>query len=243
MSDTWQVWKKIAKDPAGLLVVEFEVIPHSVALLLVDMQKYSCYRHIGLGPVLLKEMQVVAEHYFSCISGVVVPNAQRLLAFFRDNKLRVTYTCVGPLLPDASDMIERRRLRDESRLRAAGIDHFFYPGTLEHEVIDELKPKDGEMIFNKNSSSAFNSTNIDQILRNMRIDSLVIAGVATNYCVEITARDAADRGYKCILVTDACAAMSKDAHEMTMTNFAAQYGKVMTTQDVIKYLESRFCTE
>ena len=93
-------------------------------------------------------------------------------------------------MPTASDaataaaakiwMGPRRRLRDQSRLKVSGIDHFFSPGTREHEIVDELKPNPGEMIFNKNTSSAFNSTNIDQILRNMRIETLVITGMATS---------------------------------------------------------------
>ena len=203
------------------------------------MQKYACSPDIGLGPALRKEVPEVAEYWFSRVSEVVVPNVQRLLRFFRSNELRVIYTCVGPLLPDASDMFPRRRIRDQSRLKIAGIDHFFHPGTLEHEVIDELKPEENEIIFNKNSGSPFNSTNIDQILRNMGIGSLVITGVATNSCVEITARDAADRGYNCILVEDACADKSRDAHEMTMITFARVYGKVMTTQEVIEYLASK----
>ena len=65
----------------------------------------------------------------------------------------------------------------------------------------------------------------------------MITGVATNACVETTARDGADRGYKCILVEDACATFHGQAvHDMTMRNFAALFGKVMATREVIALL-------
>lgn len=230
------VWKQFVDDPLMRHLGELELVPGSTALLIVDMQKHICCREIGFGPTMLKETPEAAEYWFSRLSTVVIPNIRDLLLFFRRHRLRVIYACVGPLLPDASDMVARRRIWEENRLKAAGIDHFFYPGTVERQVIDELKPEEGEMIFNKNSGNAFNSTNIDQVLRNMGIDGLVITGVATNVCVEITARDAADRGYNCVLVNDACACKHQDAHDMTMINFARSYGKVMSTTEVIDYL-------
>lgn len=163
MDGPGRFWDKAAQGPRGVNVVDFDIIPSSTALTIIDMQKYGCCRDIGLGPVYPKETPETAEYRFSRPSQVAVPNIRNLLHFFRKNKLRVIHVCVGPLLPDASDMIPRRRRRDESRLKVSGIDHFFSPGTLEHEIIDELKPNPGEMIFNKNTSSAFNSTNIDQI--------------------------------------------------------------------------------
>ncbi len=239
MPNTERIWKKIVQDPTGIYEIQFEAAPRSTALVVIDLQKYMCCPDIGIGPVYAKQTPEVGKYWFSRISKVVVPNVKRLLEFFRSNRLRVIYVCVGPLLPDASDMFARRRMRDKKRIEAAHIDHFFYPGTLEHEVVDEIKPLKGEIVFNKNSTSAFNSTNIDQILRNMGIESLVITGMATHACVEITARDAADRGYNCILVDDACADRSQELHDWTMINFARDYGKVMNTKEVIDYLKLR----
>lgn len=239
MNGTERFWDKATRGPRGVNVVDFDIIPSSTALTIIDMQKYGCCRDLGLGPVYLKETPETAEYWFSRLSEVAVPNIRNLLQFFRKNKLRVIHVCVGPLLPDASDMIPRRRRRDESRLKVSGIDHFFSPGTLEHEIVDELKPNPGEMIFNKNTASAFNSTNIDQILRNMGIEGLVITGMATSACVESTARDAADKGYNCILVENACADRYPDSHKMTMINFARAFGQVMTTSEIINHLESK----
>ncbi len=73
----------------------------------------------------------------------------------------------------------------------------------------------------------------------MGIESLVITGVATNSCVETTARDASDRGYNCILIEDACCARSQDRHDMTMMTFASLFGKVMYTEEALEYLEGK----
>ncbi len=231
--------KKMVEDPPEFFAVEFELEPRSTALLIIDMQKFGCCPDVGWGPLSLKEAPQTSKYWYSRIHDLVVPNIQELLAFFRGNRLRVIHVCIGPLLPDASDMHSRERIRVQRRARASGFGHYFYPGTLEHEIIDELKPQEGEMVINKNSFGAFNSTNIDQILRNMGIDGLVITGVATNSCVETTARDAGDRGYNCILVDDACAAKSQEMHDMALVNCTRMFGKVMTTQEVMGYLELR----
>lgn len=237
MAKTQRTAKINTSDPFGTFNADFKVDPRSTALLVIDMQKYGCREDIGMGKFWLEKNPTMAKYWFSRLHSMVVPNIQHLLDFFRENKLRVIHIRVGPLLPDASDMIARRRARDENGKRLMGIDRLFHLGTPEYEIIDELKPLDGELIIDKNSAGAFNSSNIDQLMRNLGIQSLVITGVATNACVETTARDAADRGYKCILVDDACATIQgQEAHDMTMRNFALLFGKVMPTPAVIEFL-------
>lgn len=237
MANARHTWKRDRIDSSGTFNAEFNVEPVSTALLIIDMQKYGCRKDIGMGKFWLEKNPAMGRYWFRRLNDVVIPNIQRLLDFFRKNRFRVIHICVGPFLPDASDMIARRRIRDENGKSLMGIDHFFHKGRPEYEIIDELKPVDGEMIIDKNSSGAFNSSNIDQILRNTGMDSLVITGVATNACVETTARDASDRGYKCILVDDACATIQgQKFHDMTMTNFALLFGQVMLTSGVIKTL-------
>ena len=81
------------------------------------------------------------------------------------------------------------------------------------EIVEALAPLPDEIVLDKTSVSAFNSTSIDQVLRNMRRDRLWVTGVVTEGCVELTARDAADRGYHVTLVTDACASSRRTAHD------------------------------
>jgi ureidoacrylate peracid hydrolase len=72
------------------------------------------------------------------------------------------------------------------------------------------------MIFRKTSSSVFISTNIDYVLRNLGVRSLIVAGLLTDQCVESAVRDACDLGYLVTLVSDACATASAERHEQSL---------------------------
>jgi nicotinamidase-related amidase len=81
----------------------------------------------------------------------------------------------------------------------------------DYDILDEIAPVGDEIIIDKTSVSAFNSTPLDQILRNMGVDTLWVTGIVTEGCVELTARDAADKGYHVTLVTDAVASSTHAA--------------------------------
>ena len=81
------------------------------------------------------------------------------------------------------------------------------------ELLPEVDRQGDEMIFAKTSSSAFSSTEIERVLRRMGIEHLVITGIVTDGCVELTARDAADRGFLVTLVKDACSSSTPEAHD------------------------------
>ena len=72
------------------------------------------------------------------------------------------------------------------------------------------------MIFRKTSSNVFVSTNLDYVLRNLGVRSLIVAGIMTDQCVEIAVRDACDLGYLVSLVTDACTTTSVERHEQSL---------------------------
>lgn len=81
------------------------------------------------------------------------------------------------------------------------------------EFLPEVAPVGDEIIFNKTSSSVFNSTGIDKVLHRMGIKHLIMTGIVTDGCVELSARDAADRGYAVTLVSDGCSSSTPEAHE------------------------------
>ena len=89
-------------------------------------------------------------------------------------------------------------------------------GSREARVLDEIAPADDEMICRKTSSSVFISTNIDYVLRNLGVRSLIVAGLLTDQCVESAVRDACDLGYLVTLVTDACTTDSAERHEQSL---------------------------
>ncbi len=93
------------------------------------------------------------------------------------------------------------------------------------------------MVIDKNTSSAFNSTGIEWMLRNMGIETLVVAGMATDMCVETTSRDAADRGFSVIIAEDASATFFPDHHRAALSGFARVFGQVWTSGDVVAALQ------
>ena len=204
------------------------------ALLIVDMQNYGANPDSDRGRLALRRSPGLADEYFAHLKATVIPNQQRLLDFWRRHGLRVIYLTAGALLPDGSDLTGRRHRRDTERLIALGQNEHMHPETSDYQILNELRPRPGELVVRKNSVGAFNSTAIDQILRNMGITGLVIVGVITEGCVETTARDAADRGYDCVLVEDGCASdLGRATHEGALLSFARMFGEVRTTDEVL----------
>lgn len=214
----------------------FDVDWPRAALLVIDMQNYGCNPEAGIGSMLLQRYPATARYYLPRLSETVIPNAERLVAAFRAAGRQIVLTRHGPLLADGRDMIARRRRRDVDSLAAVEVPALWHRGTFEHELIAQLQPGPDDLVLDKNTSSAFNSTGIEWLLRNMGIDALVIAGMATDMCVETTARDAADRGFDVILVEDATATFFEQHHRAALSGFARVFGQVWSTDEVLQAL-------
>jgi nicotinamidase-related amidase len=90
-------------------------------------------------------------------------------------------------------------------------------GTWGAQIHDKLTPEEGEPVVTKRGVSAFTASDLEQILHNNRIGTLILAGVATNFVVEGTARQACDLGYNIIVVGDCCTSMSQEAHDASLS--------------------------
>jgi nicotinamidase-related amidase len=106
------------------------------------------------------------------------------------------------------------------------------PGTA---VIDDLAPRHGELVLIHPRVNAFHGTGLDYLLRGADINTVVLCGVATNLAIESAARDAADRGYRVVVVADACSTVSEAAHQASLASLA-MFGEVMSTQGVLTAL-------
>lgn len=217
---------------------EFDFDPKTTALLIIDMQNFCARPDVGLGLVLKNRFPDMYD-YFEQRTKLVLENNIRLLNFFRDNHLRVIFSTTGPELADGSDYFTARREKDRQMQLSSGVKTNFHKGTFEHQILQELTPIEGELVINKTSTGSFNSTGIDQTLRKLRVETLIGTGIATNACVEMTIRDAADRWYKCILAEDACGTFCEEAHIGTLRNFARLYGMVWSTDEIIDYLKHK----
>jgi nicotinamidase-related amidase len=209
----------------------FRLDLRTVALVVVDMQYASGSRDHGLGRALkARGQERLGAYRFDRIERTVVPAIQRLLAFFRDRGLRIVYLTVGSELPDYSDLLPHMRGFAESAGNTRG--------NREHEILDVVAPRRGEAVLNKTTMSAFPSTGLERLLRAWSVEQLLFTGISTNSCVEGTARDAADRGFRCVLVEDACGAASQALHDATCANFARLLGRVAASDEVVRELEA-----
>jgi nicotinamidase-related amidase len=202
------------------LSASFEIDPTKAALVVIDIQHATGSRQAGLGKMLMQEgkLDMLAGERFDRIEKVVLPNLRRVLSFFRENRLRVIYLTIGSEMEDYSDAPPHMvRLFKATNNRK---------GQLEHEIVEEVKPLPGEPVLNKTTISAFTSTGIDSLLRSMGIEYVLFAGVSTNMCVGTTARDAADRGYRCLLIEDCCGAAQNEYHRWEVVTFQRLFGRV-----------------
>lgn len=205
---------------------QFSLSPATTALVIVDVQYASGSRYHGLGKLLAAQGRLAdAEYRFARIDTHVIPNSRRLADAFRSLGARVVYVTYGAQLPDFSDA--PIHLKDWMQ----AIDNRV--GAREHDIVDELRPKPGELVLNKTTMGAFASTGIDAQLRGMGVAEIVVTGVSTNNCVSMTAMEACDRQYGVVLVSDATGTCSDEMQAATEKTFRRLWGRVATTAEVI----------
>ena len=117
--------------------------------------------------------------------------------------------------------------------------HLPVAGSPGHSIVSALTPRPGELVLDKNTSSAFNSTALDLFLRNMGLTTLVFAGLVTEQCVLMTALDAADRGFHCIIAADGCATIDRGSHEAALLMFRRVWGYVLPSREILAWVASK----
>ncbi|HEU4825132.1 MAG TPA: isochorismatase family cysteine hydrolase [Dongiaceae bacterium] len=181
-------------------------------LLLIDTQNY----------VWNPEVARRVPYFDRQVREVVLPNLRRLIDAFHGTGAGVMYTVIENYTKDGRDRSLDYKLSN----------FFIAKGSWEAKVLDSIAPDDDDMVLPKTSSGVFNSTNIEYLLRNIGIDTLVVTGFLTDQCVDHTVRDAADRGFYPVCVSDACATHSEARHDNALKAFAG-YCRTMPTAQLI----------
>lgn len=104
------------------------------------------------------------------------------------------------------------------------------------DVIDELAPKDGDIVIDKYGYGAFHGTDLHRRLEALGVGSLLVTGTVTQICVEETAREAFHHGYPTTIVTDAVSSYAPDLHTAALKNFAMKFGWVADTGTALSWL-------
>lgn len=102
------------------------------------------------------------------------------------------------------------------------------------EIVDELKPAPEDVIVDKRRSGAFYGTDLEIVLRNLEVRTLIVTGLATNRAVESTVREAHSRDLECVVVSDATAAGSEELHLNALRSIADWFGKVMSASEIVE---------
>lgn len=197
------------------------------ALVVVDMQKLDAHPDHGIGEkAKAAGVAEVFSYYWTAVEGAVA-NQERLIAAARAAGIQVIYTRIATQTRDGRDV---------------GRQHLYVGMTVpkdspDAEILSEIAPGEDDIVLSKTSSSPFNSTAINQLLRNLGIDTLVVCGVVTNGCVEGTVRDASDLGYNVIMVPDACAAVTPELHQAAITNLNDAFCNCRDTATLLKEFE------
>lgn len=180
------------------------------ALLIIDMQKFF------LDP---------ASPTYTCGGTAILSNLGKLIKTFREAGRPVIYTC-HVHHPDGLD---------------AGIMSWWWEGMCiegspASEVHDSIAPVSGEKIIYKHRYSSFYNTDLETILRCLKVEDLVISGIMTNMCCESTARDAYYRDYRVFFPADGTGSINEEMHLASLLNLAFGFAYVTTVDALIQQL-------
>lgn len=204
--------------------------PPKAALLIIDMQYLDAHPDYGFGAAKRVSDETLRRRLAYRWEGIagIIPNIQRLQRTCRAKGIEIIFIRVANRTHDGRDGIP------SISGRGVGV----HEDSKEAQILEELAPEGDEIVLSKTSAGAFNSTNLDQILRNLGVEQLLVTGVVTNGCVEITARDAADRGYWVTLVSDGCSASTYELHVNALERLAdGNIIAVKTTEELLQAIQ------
>jgi nicotinamidase-related amidase len=207
------------------------------ALVVVDVQRWFTEPDAPLARFDEQQSPGITTGYFERVATHVLPNIARLQQAFRAVRLPIVFLAVGSGA-GGRDLPNWMRDFDEISLERLG--HRIVPsvGDPIWQIDDRVAPRSGEPVLNKVSSGPLASTKLDQLLRNLDADSVVVCGLTTAICVAQTARELSDRSFRVIIAADACTERSEEMHEAALLSFGWCFGRVRATGEVIASIES-----
>ncbi|MGQ0571591.1 MAG: cysteine hydrolase family protein [Armatimonadota bacterium] len=196
------------------------------AMLIVDMQYHDAHRDYGMGRRAQDRGDADRLAYYWSRLETIIPRQRELLAAARVRRIEVIFSAISAVTKDCREI--------GPEYRRAGIR--VPVGSKEASILDELEVGPDEIVLPKSTASVFNSTTLDRVLRNLKIDTLIVAGVLTRGCVESTVRDAADLGYQILLVEDACGDLTEQRHYEAIAGMRGSFAEITSTGAVLDTL-------
>src|SRR6516225_8867804 len=201
------------------------------ALIIIDMQR-DFLEPGGFGAALGNDVSRLKAAVGPCVA---------VLAAARGADVLVIHTREGHR-PDLTDAPLMKVERGDPALRIGApgpMGRILIRGEPGHDIIAELYPAAGEPVIDKPGKGAFYQTDLELMLKNRGIETLLVCGVTTEVCVNTTVREANDRGFRCIVLSDCCASYFPEFHDVGLKMIKAQggiFGSVSTSVPVIAAL-------
>jgi biuret amidohydrolase len=192
--------------------------PGKTALVVIDMQR-DFIEPGGFGAALGNDVTRLSA---------IIPTVAKLLAVFRDREWPVIHTREAHK-PDLSDCPPAKIARGSASLRIGekgAMGRLLVRGEAGNQIVPSLAPSDGEIVIDKPGKGMFWATGLHETLKDQGITHLVFAGVTTEVCVQTSMREANDRGYECLLITDATESYFAEFKVATIAMITAQGGIV-----------------
>jgi ureidoacrylate peracid hydrolase len=200
------------------------------ALIIVDMQNDFVHPEGGLA---YRARENPAAGLDISFLGDTIPNVRRLADAFRKAARPVVYIA-HVVKPDYSDaQFPYWRLA-----RPGGNRTFIAENTWGAQIVDDLRPHDGEYLIVKKGFGGFANTQLDTVLRNNGVTTCVVAGVMTGVCVSSTVRGGVELNYRMVVVENAVADAVRDAHAAELAILARVFADVKTVEQVVAMFDS-----
>jgi ureidoacrylate peracid hydrolase len=205
--------------------------PGEIALLTIDMQYMDASPEGWMGRVAQASgnEHLLAERYASI--DRVLPRIRALQDAFRAAGEEVIHVRIAYRTADGREA--RRAHMPSPHEQAVPRDE------RDDEFLPLVAPLGDELVFSKTSSSVFSTTDIERVLWNLGVDHLVFTGLVTEGCVELSARDASDRGFRVTLIEDATCSSTREAHENAIERMTdGGFIVAKSTSEALALLES-----